>query len=70
MPELMLRRNDRGQLLCYVAKKDLEAVVKAVEFDEEARWGGVLELDGGERFQVDPLPARPKMPLTVRARKV
>lgn len=70
MPELMLRRNDRGQLLCYVAKKDLEAMVKKVEFDEEARWGGVLELVGGERFHVEPLPARPALPLTVRASKV
>lgn len=70
MPEVMLRRNERGQLLCYVAKRDLEAVVKQVEFDEETRWGGTLELDGGERFYLEPLAARPALPLTVRTRKL
>ncbi|MBF0162977.1 MAG: putative nitrogen fixation protein NifT [Magnetococcales bacterium] len=70
MPEIMLRRNDQGQLLCYVPKKDLEAVVNGIEFDGDDQWGGTLSLANGERFFLTPLPARPKLPLTARVSKI
>ncbi|MBF0181236.1 MAG: putative nitrogen fixation protein NifT [Magnetococcales bacterium] len=70
MPEIMLRRNEKGELLCYVPKKDLEAVVREVEFDQEERWGGRLYLANGEILHLNPLPARPRLPLTARAHKV
>ncbi|MBF0310744.1 MAG: putative nitrogen fixation protein NifT [Magnetococcales bacterium] len=69
MPDLMLRRNDRGQLTCYVAKKDRESVVARVEFDTEEGWGGTLELEGGERYYLDPQPTRPTFPCQLRARR-
>ncbi|MBF0211986.1 MAG: putative nitrogen fixation protein NifT [Magnetococcales bacterium] len=70
MPEIMLRRNERGDLLCYVPKKDLEAVVREVEFDQEDRWGGTLSLANGEKLYLEPLAAKPAIPLTVRVRKL
>ncbi|MBF0610312.1 MAG: putative nitrogen fixation protein NifT [Magnetococcales bacterium] len=70
MPEVMLRINEQGNLLCYVAKKDLETVVQAVEFDQEDRWGGTFHLANGEKFYLDPLPAKPRIPVTLRMRKL
>lgn len=70
MPEVMLRHNERGDLLCYVAKKDLESVVKQVEFDQDDRWGGTLLLANGEKWHLDPLPEKPRIPLTLRMRKL
>ncbi|WP_130470436.1 putative nitrogen fixation protein NifT [Candidatus Magnetaquicoccus inordinatus] len=70
MPELILRRNAAGALLCYVAKRDLEAAVLSVEHDAEDRWGGTLSLANGERFFIEPRGSRPVLPVTLRANKV
>lgn len=70
MPEVMLRRNERGDLLCYVARKDLESVVREVEFDQDDQWGGILILANGERLHLAPLSARPRLPVTLRVRKL
>ena len=70
MPEIMLRHHERGELLCYVAKKDLETVVRAVEFDQDDRWGGILSLANGEQLHLEPLAAKPRLPVTVRVRKL
>ena len=70
MPEIMLRRNERGELLCYVAKKDLETVVQAVEFDQDACWGGTLKLANGEQLHLEPLAARPRLPAVMRVRRL
>ncbi|MBF0109939.1 MAG: putative nitrogen fixation protein NifT [Magnetococcales bacterium] len=69
MPKIMLRRDMGGNLICYVAKKDLEGKVVALEHDEERRWGGRLQLEDGTVFLIDPLPARPSLPLEIRVRK-
>ena len=66
----MLRKGQAGQLLFYVAKKDLETEVSTVQFDAPDRWGGVLSLKDGSRYFVDPLPAPPKLPQTVEARRL
>ncbi|MBF0190337.1 MAG: putative nitrogen fixation protein NifT [Magnetococcales bacterium] len=70
MPEIMLRHNERGELLCYVPKKDLEAVVRTVEFDQDDRWGGTLSLANGEKLYLEPLTQRPLIPVTFRVRKL
>jgi nitrogen fixation protein NifT len=69
MPEIMLRQNERGELLCYVPKKDLESVVRTVEFDQDNRWGGMLSLANGEQWHLEPLAAKPCLPITLRVRR-
>ena len=69
MPNVMIRRNSEGALLFYVAKKDLEAGVVAVERDTETEWGGEVRLDDGSRFYIDPISPPPRFPTTLRFRK-
>jgi nitrogen fixation protein NifT len=68
--KVMLRKGQSGQLLFYVAKKDLEAEVAQVQFDAPDKWGGVLDLKDGSRYFVEPLAAPPKLPQTVEARRL
>ncbi|MBF0295127.1 MAG: putative nitrogen fixation protein NifT [Magnetococcales bacterium] len=70
MPEIMLRRSERGELLCYVPKKDLETVVREVEFDQDDRWGGTLSLANGEKLHMEPMATRPRLPVALRVRKL
>ncbi|MBF0382405.1 MAG: putative nitrogen fixation protein NifT [Magnetococcales bacterium] len=67
MPKIMLRKNAEGSLICYVAKKDLEAKVVALEFDEPTRWGGTLTLDDGSKLYVKLLDSPPALPIEMRA---
>ena len=69
MPNVMIRRNSEGDLLFYVAKKDLEAGVVAVERDSATEWGGEVELDDGSKFYIDPISPPPSFPTTLRFRK-
>ncbi len=57
-------------MLFYVAKKDLEETVTSVELDSEQSWGGEVELADGSRFYVDPISPRPRLPVTVRAKRL
>jgi len=41
MPNVMIRTNDAGNLLFYVAKEDLEGTVVAVEVDTEFTWASI-----------------------------
>ncbi len=70
MPNVMLRHNDAGELVFYVAKKDLEETVVAIEHPGPERWGGELELGDGSRFYLEPFEKPPKLPLTVRVRRI
>lgn len=67
MPKIMLRKNEEGSLICYVAKKDLEAKVVAMEFDEPTCWCGTLTLDDGSKLHIKPFGSPPILPLEVRA---
>ena len=69
MPNVMIRRNSEGSLLFYVAKKDLEAGVAAVEKDTETEWGGEVLLDDGSRYYIDPISPPPSFPTTLRFKK-
>jgi nitrogen fixation protein NifT len=64
----MLRKQD-GILTGYIAKKDLEAEVVSLEFEEQDRWGGKLMLSNGASFYFDPLPTPPTLPITIRMRR-
>lgn len=68
MPNIMLRKQD-GILTGYIAKKDLEAQVTSLEFAEDNRWGGKLTLSTGDSFYFEPLPAVPRLPITIRMRR-
>ncbi|MFO1431991.1 MAG: putative nitrogen fixation protein NifT [Candidatus Competibacteraceae bacterium] len=70
MPTVMLRHNDAGDLVFYVAKKDLEETVAAMEYQGPERWGGEVELRDGTRFYLEPFEKPPKLPLTVRVRRI
>jgi nitrogen fixation protein NifT len=65
----MLRRGADGHLTVYVAKKDLEEAVTAIEFETPEKWGGTLQLGDGSALYVEPM-AEPNLPLTVRAKRL
>ncbi len=69
MPNVMIRQNSSGQLTLYIAKQDLEENVVSIEFDSPDRWGGNFTLTDGSIYSVEPLPARPQLPITVRAKR-
>ncbi|MCL2892074.1 putative nitrogen fixation protein NifT [Brenneria tiliae] len=68
MANIILRQRADG-IHCYIAKKDLEARVTFLEFDQPDRWGGRLRLEGGEDWFITPLTAKPTFPVTLRAKK-
>lgn len=68
MPSVMLRHNEAGKISFYVAKKDMEETIASLEFDTDEKWGGEVELEDGSKFYIEPMP-RPKLPLTVRAKR-
>ncbi|MGB7440326.1 MAG: putative nitrogen fixation protein NifT [Coleofasciculaceae cyanobacterium] len=64
--KVMLRNNDAGTLLAYVAKKDLEEpVVEQTEVDE----GTILTLANGWKLSV-PKMGGVNLPQTVEARRL
>ena len=69
MPNVMLRRKDNGELLFYVAKKDMEETIASVEKDTASEWGGQVALTDGSSWYIDPISPRPSFPTTLRFRK-
>ncbi|WP_089723919.1 putative nitrogen fixation protein NifT [Candidatus Thiosymbion oneisti] len=69
MPNVMIRTNDAGDLLFYVAKKDLEETIAAVEVDTASAWGGTVELTDGSKWYIDPVRPRPEFPATLRFKR-
>lgn len=69
MPNVMIRRNADGNLLFYVAKKDLEASIVSVEKDDTNEWGGEVQLDDGSVYYIDPISPPPDFPTTLRFRR-
>ena len=69
MPNVMIRRNESGQLTLYVPKRDLEDVVVSLEKDGDEGWGGRVELGDGSTYYLEPLDKEPKLPITLRARR-
>ncbi|HOV04296.1 MAG: putative nitrogen fixation protein NifT [Hyphomicrobiales bacterium] len=70
MPSVMLRRNEEGTLLFYVAKKDLEETIVSVETDTEDAWGGTVELSDGSKYFIEPISPPPAFPTTLRFNRV
>lgn len=70
MPNVMIRRNDAGGLLFYVAKKDMEETIASVEHDSPEQWGGEVALTDGSRWYIDPISPPPDFPTTLRFKRV
>lgn len=69
MPNVMVRKNSDGGLLFYVAKKDLEAPIVAVETDTDASWGGTVKLADGSTYYIEPISPPPEFPTTLRFKR-
>jgi nitrogen fixation protein NifT len=69
MPNVMIRTSDSGDLLFYVAKKDMEETIASVEVDTDAEWGGSVELTDGSTWYIDPVSPRPRFPTTLRFKR-
>ncbi|RCU52503.1 MULTISPECIES: putative nitrogen fixation protein NifT [Corallincola] len=69
MPNVMIRREESGELSCYIAKKDLEEMVTSIEFDSPEQLGGEIQLADGTGYYFEPISPSPKLPVTVRARR-
>jgi len=64
----MLRENDEGKVLFYVAKKDMEEIIESLEFDSEEKWGGNVNLTNGDVWFIK--PGAKKLPDEVDAKIV
>lgn len=69
MPSVMIRKAENGGLSFYVAKKDLEESITSIEFDQDDKWGGEVELGDGSRYYLEPGP-KPALPVTLRAKRL
>ncbi|MDD3591146.1 MAG: putative nitrogen fixation protein NifT [Sulfurovum sp.] len=56
MAKVMLRENDEGKVLFYVAKKDMEEIIASLEFDSDEKWGGNITLTNGDVWFISPGP--------------
>lgn len=66
--KVMIRKNAEGVLSVYVAKKDLEEPVVAME--KETLWGGVVTLANGWRLALPEMAEETRLPITVEARRL
>jgi nitrogen fixation protein NifT len=66
MAKVMLRENDEGKVLFYVAKKDMEEIIETLEFDSDEKWGGNVNLTNGDVWFIQPGPK--KLPDEVNAK--
>ncbi len=69
MPNVMIRVKDNGNLLFYIAKKDMEEEIASVEKDSATEWGGEVELTDGSRYYIDPISPPPEFPTTLRFKR-
>jgi nitrogen fixation protein NifT len=70
MPKVMIRKNESGAMTLYVAKKDLEETVVSIEYEGPDKWGGEVELADGSKYFLDPVEYMPKLPVTLRAKRL
>ncbi len=68
MAKVMLRVNDEGKTLFYIAKRDMEEIIEELEFDTDEKWGGDVKLTNGDVWNIAPGPK--KLPNEVAAKIV
>ena len=66
--KVMIRRNSDGALSAYIAKKDLEEPIVAME--NPRMWGGSITLGNGLRLELPELSSETALPITVEARRL
>ncbi len=66
--KVMIRRNAEGVLSAYVAKKDLEEPIVAME--KETLWGGAVTLANGWKLALPEMAEGTTLPITVEARRL
>lgn len=66
MAKIMLRENDKGQVLFYLAKRDMEEIIESLEFDTDEKWGGNVNITNGDVWYIE--PAAKKLPNEVVAK--
>jgi nitrogen fixation protein NifT len=66
--KIMIRKSAAGTFTAYVAKKDLEEAIVAMEKPE--MWGGQVTLANGWVFALPEMPAATRLPVTVEARRL
>lgn len=66
MAKVMLRENDKGEVLFYLAKRDMEEIIDVLEFDSDEKWGGNVNLTNGDVWFIAPGPK--KLPDEVNAK--
>ena len=67
MAKVMLREKE-GKYLFYVAKKDMEETIAKIEFDSDEKWGGEVELENGQVWNIPPFIK--KLPCEVEAKRI
>lgn len=70
MANIMIRRNDTGNYVFYLPKRDIEDVIISMEFDRTEKWGGEIRLNNGGLYYIEPQPAPPRLPYLVRAKRL
>lgn len=70
MPNVIVRKDASGQLSFYVPKKDLEEKVISIEHDSPTAWGGKVELADGSQYYIEPMTETPKLPQTMRVKRL
>ena len=65
--KVMIRKSE-GRLSAYVAKKDLEEPIVAMEKPD--MWGGRITLGNGWQLELPALAADTALPITVEARRL
>jgi len=66
--KVMIRKNSAGNLMAYIAKKDLEEPI--VQIEKTPMWGGLITLANGWQLQLPPMGAETALPITVEARRL
>jgi nitrogen fixation protein NifT len=64
----MIRKNGAGELSAYVAKKDLEEPIIAM--DKPEMWGGTVTLGNGWKLELPEMAQDTRLPITVEARRL
>jgi nitrogen fixation protein NifT len=70
MANIMIQQGEKGGLVFYLPKRDLEASIESIEFDTAEKWGGELKLDNGGTYYIDPIAKPPRLPISLRAKRL
>ena len=55
MAKVMLRES-ADEIFFYIAKKDMEETIVSIEFNDDEKWGGRVELSNAEIWWIEPSP--------------